>query len=107
MAYKIDSTYRVTQTQEFSVDCNGSNYLVIYGHHVNGGFIAELHSGVCTEAGDPTNTAYNAEKLEELFDDPETAKAIAEAVKEHWESIERTDPRNPHRSAPVHEREER
>lgn len=36
MDYKINSTHEVTQTQEFSVDWNGFNFLIIYGHHKNG-----------------------------------------------------------------------
>lgn len=34
--YKIKSTYKVTQAHEFSVDWNGFNFLIIYGHHING-----------------------------------------------------------------------
>ena len=89
MNYKIKNTYEVTQAQEFSVDCGGFNYLVIYGHHINGGFIAIPNWNISVEAGDPTDVFYNAEKLAEKVSDPEVAEAIAEAVKEHWKTTEK------------------
>lgn len=89
MDYKIRKEYEVSQTREISVDCGGSNYLVIYGHHVNGGFIAIPNWNISVEAGDPVDVFYNTEKLVEKFSDPEAAEAIAEAVCEHWKSTER------------------
>jgi len=32
-------TYKISQTQKFSVDRNGCNFLIIYGHHINEWFI--------------------------------------------------------------------
>lgn len=87
MSSKYNSSYKVSGTHEISIDHNGFNYLVIYGRHINGGFIAVPNWGISSEAGSPEDIFYNTEKLSERFDDPETAKAIAEAVCEHWESV--------------------
>lgn len=89
MDYKIKNTYKVTQTQEFSFDCDGFNYLVIYGHHINGGFIAVPNRGICTEASDPKAVSYNTEKLNRLFKDPELSRSLAEAISLHWETVEK------------------
>lgn len=126
MKYEIRNTYEVSQTQEFSVDYNGLNYLVIYGKHINGGFIAIPNWGISVEASVPTDIFYNTERLASEFEDYEIPKVIAEAIKEHWESIEKAVPnaekltaepeisggqteetQNPHRAVPLHEREER
>lgn len=92
MSSKYNSSYKVSGTHEISIDHNGCNYLVIYGHHINGGFIAVPNWGISSEAGSPEDIFYNTEKLSERFDDPETAKAIAEAVCEHWESVKSAAP---------------
>ncbi|MCM1308287.1 MAG: hypothetical protein NC223_06785 [Butyrivibrio sp.] len=90
MDYEIRAIYEVSQPQEISVDCNGCNYLVIYGHHINGGFIAIPNWGICTEAGDPKAVFYNTEKLNSLLDYPELSKALAEAISFHWELVSKT-----------------
>lgn len=89
MDYKIRNTYEVTQPQEVSVDWKGNNFLIIYGQHINGGFIAIPNWGISTEAGTPEDVFYNTEKLMKNFNH-EMSKAIAEAINEHWESIEKT-----------------
>lgn len=90
MNYIIHNTYEVSQTQEFSVDCGDFNYLVIYGHHINGGFIAIPNWGVSVEAADPANIGYNTQKLCEKLNNPELSRTLAEAIKEHWELTEET-----------------
>lgn len=107
MEYKIRNTYEVTQAQEFSVDCGGFNYLVIYGQHINGGFIAIPRRGVCVEASSPTNTVYNAQKLCEQLNNPELSKTLAEAVKEHWETAEKEVPDAEESTAELSEEEEK
>ncbi len=89
MDYKINGNYKVTQPQEFGVDFNGCRYLVIYGQHINGGFIAVPNWNFCTEAGEPEDINYNAEKLYKAFG-YEGAKTIASAVREHWRSVSKT-----------------
>ncbi len=90
--YKNFCEYKVSGTHEISIDHNGCNYLVIYGRHVNGGFIAVPNWGISSEAGSPENIFYNTEKLSGKFDDPKAAKAIAEAVCEHWETVKEAAP---------------
>lgn len=91
MSYEIRNTYKVSQTYEFSVDWNGFNFLVIYGKHINGGFIAIPNWGISVEAGSPTSIFYNTEKLAPKFDDCEIPKVIAEAIKEHYETVRRSE----------------
>lgn len=93
MKYKIQATYKVTETHEFSVDCGGFNFLIIYGKHINGWFIAIPNWNVCVEACEPTDYFYNAEKLagSGQIDIPEAPDALAKAIKEHWESIKSLD----------------
>lgn len=87
MDYKIKSTYEVSRIQEISVDWNGYNFLIIYGFHVNGWFIAIPNWDVCTEAGRPTDSFYNVEKLARVIDIPEAPTVMAKAIKEHWEGL--------------------
>lgn len=87
MDYKIRNTYEVTQTHEFSVDWNGFNFLIIYGRHVNGWFIAIPNWNKCTKAGEPSDVAYNAEKLARTYMQEGAPMYLAQAISEHWESI--------------------
>lgn len=87
--FKINGTFKTDNVQEFSVDHNGFNYLVIYGHHINGWFIAIPNWQICTEAGPPDSVPYNTEKLSKSFgllNAPLAPCVIAEAVKKHWET---------------------
>jgi len=85
-------TYEVSQTQEFSVDLNECNFLIIYGHHINGWFIAIPNWNVCTEAGAPASISYNSAKLAEALDieNKNVCVQLAQAVKEHWEGLEKS-----------------
>ena len=85
--YKIQRTYGVTQTHEFSVDWSGFNFLIIYGQHINGWFIAIPNWNVCTEAGEPSNVAYNATKIAQTHIHDIAPMYLAQAIAEHWESI--------------------
>ncbi len=89
MDYKIKSTYSVTQANEFSVDWNGFNFLIIYGHHINGWFIAIPNWNVCTEAGEPSDAAYNATKIAQTHIHDTAPMYLAQAIKEHWEGLEK------------------
>lgn len=86
--YKIRSTYEVSKTKEFSVDWNGYNFLVIYGHHANGWFIAIPNWQICTEAGHPDDVLCNIEKLSEVIEIKNAANIISEAIKTHWSGME-------------------
>lgn len=80
----IQTTYKVSNTHEISVDYQGANYLIIYGKHINGWFIACPNWQFCTEAASPDDVFYNTEKLSRVIEDEQTACAIAEAIKEHF-----------------------
>lgn len=66
---------------------NGFNFLIIYGHHINGWFIAIPNWNKCTEAGEPSGVAYNATKLAQTHIHDIAPMYLAQAIKEHWESI--------------------
>lgn len=59
----IKSTYDCEETTEISVDSNGWNFLVIYGKHINGYYIAIPNHNVCCEAAEPDDTFYNEDML--------------------------------------------
>lgn len=84
---EIRQSYDTTETHEASIDWNGNNYLVIYGRHINGWYIAIPNWQISTEAGIPTDTFYNTERLSAVMG-KRAGKAIAEAVREHWEFIQ-------------------
>ena len=86
MKAEIQSDYEEFEVHEISVDCsNGYSYLIIYGQHVNGWFIALPSWKKCVEAANPINYQYNTEKLSDVFNNADIGKALAMAVKEHWE----------------------
>lgn len=84
MDYKIQKTYEITEAHEFSVDWNGFNFLIIYGYHINGWFIAIPNWQKCTEAGHPTDDAYNATKLAQTHIHDTAPAYLARAIREHW-----------------------
>lgn len=89
MGYQIKHTYEVSNTQEISVDWNGCNFLIIYGKHINGWFIAIPNWGICVEAGSPESENYNEERLSGSFsiDDYKIPGIISKSIKEHWEGL--------------------
>lgn len=85
MEYEITETYKISMVQEFSLDWNGFNFLIIYGKHINGWFIAIPNWGVCTEAGEPLDEYYNATKLARTHGLQDGSPSIlAMAITEHW-----------------------
>lgn len=86
---EIRNEYKVTKIHEISVDFSGWNFLLIYGKHINGWFIAIPNWNICVEATNPSDTSYNIGKLSEAFNSDNMGKGIAEAIKEHWESVGR------------------
>lgn len=87
--YEIRHTYQTDSVQEFSVDYDGNSYLVIYGHHINGWFIAVPNWRISSEAGKPEDIFYNTEKLSDAFGLAPSScvpYVIARAVNEHWET---------------------
>ena len=76
----IVGAYEVPNAHEISVDYDGFNYLVIFGNHINGGFIAVVSHGICCEASSPDNIIYNMERLVHAGMKKRTARKIAESV---------------------------
>ncbi len=70
---------------EFTLETNGWSFHICLGNHVSGNYIAIPNWGVCTEAGDWSDTFYNEENLSRCKDDVVcgNAEAIAKAVKEY------------------------
>ena len=85
---KIQKDHGTYTVHEISVDWNGYSFLIIYGQHKNNEwFIAFPEWKICVRATEPTNIYYNIEKLSDAFNDREKGKNVAEAIREHWESI--------------------
>lgn len=76
----IRATYPASVTNEFSVDIDGENYIVIYGRHVNGGFCCIPSHNFGCELGSADDTFYNAKKLFTKFT-LRTAHALAGSIK--------------------------
>ena len=89
MEYEIVKDYGQVTAHEISVDFDGYNFRVIYGEHTGGWFIAVPNWELCVEATFPTDHFYNTEKLSRVFNNAERGKAVAEAIKEHWETLRR------------------
>lgn len=82
MNYRISAQYSAEVLLEISVDVNGSNYLVIYGKHVNGGFCCIPNWNISCEMGDPSDTFYNMESLTRCRISKTNARAIAAAIRD-------------------------
>lgn len=81
-----DFTSNLTIHFEHNVEFCGMTYLVIFGSHVNGGFICIPNHNWCCEASDYANSAgYNTRKLIEAGATKEVATAIAEYI-DNWNS---------------------
>lgn len=68
-------------TFEVSISLQGECWLVIFGEHANGHFIAVPSHGICCEAADAEDTFYNAEKLSAAGLGWKKAQALAAEIK--------------------------
>lgn len=66
---------------EHSVEIEGYSYLIIFGHHINGGFIAIPNWNICCEASSDADVIYNSTKLHEAGLEINISKAIANYIK--------------------------
>ncbi len=89
MKAEIRKTHEVSNTHEISIDWNGYNFLIIYGRHINGWFIAIPNWEVCIESSDPADAFYNSEKLAKALNKANAGVELANAIKEHWEGLEK------------------
>lgn len=75
-------TYKCKAYTEISIDSNGWNFLVIFGEHINGYFIAIPNHNICIEAGCADDTFYNESKLMGSGIGEKEATDIAVAIKD-------------------------
>ena len=76
-----DFTEQVNIHFERQLDIRGYSYTVIFGSHINGGFIAIPGWGVACEASDDLyNVGYNTEKLTEAGLNNEVAETISRYI---------------------------
>ena len=66
--------------QEISIDYNGSNYLIVFGEHVNGGYFAIINHGVCGDLAGLKDVDYNAERIGNAVKNYDTGKILALAI---------------------------
>ena len=66
--------------QEISIDYNGSNYLIVFGEHVNGGYFAIINHGVCGDLAGLKDVDYNAESIGNAVKNYDTGKILALAI---------------------------
>lgn len=79
----IQAAYEVSDTHEISVDYDGFNFLVIFGHHINGGFIAVVNHGICCESSSYDSINYNTDSLSRAGMITGYAREIAKAIAAH------------------------
>lgn len=77
-ALETDFTKSCGVCFEHSVCVGGYTYLMIYGHHINGGFICIPNWNICCEASThPYSIEYNAKQMEAAGLDYHVAKELA------------------------------
>lgn len=88
MGKKIDSfvSYDVGHVYEFSVQFDGLSFLVIFGSHINGWFIAVPTYLVCVEAANPRDIFYNTESLSRVID-VSYAETLATAIWHFYKGV--------------------
>lgn len=88
MKAEVKNIYQASDVHEISVDFNGNNYLVIYGRHINGWFIAIPNWDVCVEAAPPEDVFYNSERIAHSLKRKTAAKELAAVIKAHYEFLQ-------------------
>lgn len=76
----IQVNYTAKVKFEISIDTNGSNYLVIYGKHINGYFCCIPNWKVSCEMSEPEDVFYNANNLIDAGISEAAAKEIAKDI---------------------------
>ena len=89
MSEKFKASHEVSQVHEISVEIEGKTISVIYGQYSEGSFIAIPSLKSSVRADSPADVVDNAIKISfSSFLSGKKSAIIAEAIKEHWESIE-------------------
>ena len=81
----LKSKYECEACVELSIDSNGWNFLVIFGKHINGYYIAIPNHNICVEAACAADTFYNEERLLAAGIGEKEAADIAEAISVAYE----------------------
>lgn len=76
----LKSKYVCEACAELSIDCNGWNFLVIFGKHINGYYIAIPNHNICVEAACAADTFYNEGRLLAAGVGKKEAAEIAEII---------------------------
>ena len=90
--YTVEKVKDYTNTAhvifEHEIDINGYSYLIIFGRHINGGFISIPNWRIGTKMASDGAIIYNTEQLEHCGLDPATALTIARYISETLESMQ-------------------
>ena len=78
--FKRDYTYSTSIVFEHELEINGCSFLVIFGKHIYGGFIAIPNWGICCEASADGSYLYNTEKLISSGLDKTSSETIASYI---------------------------
>ena len=80
--YKRDWSDKTVILFEHEIEFNGCSFLVIFGKHVNGGFICIPNWQISCEASADGNVLYNTEKLHSSGLDEDSSLIIAKYIKD-------------------------
>jgi len=78
--YKKDYTYKTSIVFEHELDINGYPFLVIFGKHIKGAFIAIPNWGICCEANAEGSYKYNFKSLISTGLDRNSSETIAKHI---------------------------
>lgn len=78
--YVMRNEHKPTDVKEFVVNYSGMQYLIIYGKHINGGFIAVPSHGRSCEASEPEDVVYNRVNLTRCGFNQNAANMIAQVI---------------------------
>ena len=84
--YIIQREFQTENVKEISIDWNGNNYLVIYGTHINGGFLSIPNWGIGGELSSHwiDDVVDNAGRINRFLKSKKASIQIAMAIAE-WE----------------------
>ncbi len=80
--FKIEGKYQARVLWEQSLAIGNNSYLVIYGEHTNGWFIAIPNWGICIEAAEAADINYNTDRFQGVGLSENHAVALAQAISE-------------------------
>ncbi|RHT97878.1 DUF6618 family protein, partial [Absiella sp. AM27-20] len=72
--------FEASASNELSIDYDGSNYLIIYGTHVNGGWFAIINHGVSGNLATFDDIHYNTEQIGMALNNYDAGNKIAVVI---------------------------